>query len=58
MNDEDTPSSIDEHLANDAENVSFQSGKPRIILVSANFSKELTTSVLWLNEIGAEHYLR
>ena len=54
VNDEDTPSSIDEHLANDAENVSFQSGKPRIILVSANFSKELTTSVLWLNEIGAE----
>ncbi len=29
---------------------SISTANPRIILVSANFSKELTTSVLWLNQ--------
>ena len=52
--DKNSTPSIGEHLADDVENTSFDSGKPRIILVSANFSKELTTSVLWLNEIGAD----
>ena len=28
--------------------------RPRILLVSEDFSKELTTSVLWLNEVGLD----
>ncbi len=45
---EDAESRIREHLrAEDAE-IRIDTGKPRIVLVSSNFSKELTTSVLWL----------
>ncbi len=34
--------------------ISLDSGEPRIILVSSSFSKELTTSVLWLNRTGMD----
>ena len=34
--------------------IRLDSEKPRIILVSSNFSKELTTSVLWLNRTGMD----
>ena len=34
--------------------IRFDSEKPRIILVSSSFSKELTTSVLWLNRTGMD----
>ena len=52
MGEEDAASRINAHLTVDAESVDMNSSNPRIILVSANFSKELTTSVLWLNQIG------
>jgi hypothetical protein len=32
----------------------MDSTRPRIVLVSADFSKELTTSVLWLNDFGVD----
>jgi hypothetical protein len=37
----------------DAE-ITVRSETPRIILVAADFSRELTTSVLWLNDIGLD----
>ena len=48
----DASSRIQQHLSGDDSEVAIDSRNPRVILVSANFSKELTTSVLWLNEIG------
>ncbi len=50
----DAASRIQQQLSGDDTEVAIDSGNPRIILVSANFSKELTTSVLWLNEIGMD----
>ncbi len=47
---EDAQSRIREHLGSDDEEIHISTGNPRIILVSANFSKELTTHVLWLNQ--------
>ena len=47
---EDAQSRIREHLGSDGEEIRISTGNPRIILVSANFSKELTTHVLWLNQ--------
>ena len=41
-------------LTDDSEGEGIDSSKPRIILVSASFSKELTTSVLWLNRTGMD----
>ena len=38
-------------LTDDAAGIGIDSSNPRIILVSASFSKELTTSVLWLNRM-------
>ena len=38
------------HLGPDEAGTRISTANPRIILVSANFSKELTTSVLWLNQ--------
>ena len=38
------------HLGSDDAGTRIGTANPRIILVSANFSKELTTSVLWLNQ--------
>lgn len=52
--DEDADSRIRSHLATDDDEVRIHTSNPRIILVSANFSKELTTSVLWLNQRGLE----
>ena len=48
----DAASRIQQHLSGDETEAAIDSRNPRVILVSANFSKELTTSVLWLNEIG------
>ena len=41
---------IRQHLTADDEDPAINSDIPRIFLVSASFSKELTTSVMWLNE--------
>ena len=38
------------HLGPDEAGTRISTANPRIILVSAHFSKELTTSVLWLNQ--------
>ena len=48
----DADTRVNEHLsAGDAE---LHTDNPRIILASANFSRELTTSVLWLNQRGLD----
>ena len=52
--DDDAESRISQQLSGDDGEIHIDSSKPRIILGSANFSKELTTSVLWLNDIGME----
>ena len=52
--DEDADSRIRGHLDADDGEVRIHTSNPRIILVSANFSKELTTSVLWLNQRGLD----
>ncbi len=46
----DADASIRAHLGPDEAGTRISTANPRIILVSANFSKELTTSVLWLNQ--------
>jgi hypothetical protein len=51
---EDAASNVSVHLSDDAEEANIDSSNPRIILASANFSKELTTSVLWLNRTGID----
>ena len=38
----------------DSDEPEIDSRRPRILLVSGNFSKELTTTVLWLNDIGLD----
>ena len=48
--DGDADSLIQAHLGSDDAGTRIGTANPRIILVSANFSKELTTSVLWLNQ--------
>ena len=50
----DAESRVLDHLGGDDENVLVSSENPRIILASADFSKELTTSVLWLNQVGLD----
>ena len=51
-NDDDAERLINEHLSdNDGE---IHTQYPRIILASSEFSKELTTSVLWLNQSGLD----
>ena len=50
----DAVARIREHLGTDEEDTRISTGSPRIILVSADFSKELTTSVLWLNQKGLD----
>ena len=48
---DDAESQLREHLGNTEEgSLTIQSEIPRIILVSEGFSKELTTSVMWLND--------
>jgi len=44
---------VNGHLEN-PESVGFSTTQPRIILVSEDFSPELTTSVLWLNRNGLD----
>ena len=36
------------------EEISIATERPRIVLVSEDFNKEITTSVLWLNEMGLD----
>ena len=50
----DAASRIQQQLSGDDTEVAIDSRNPRVILVSTNFSKELTTSVLWMNEIGMD----
>lgn len=51
--DGDAKERIQQHLA-DTEFDEIYTESPRIILVSAGFSKELTTSALWLNNNGLD----
>ena len=51
--DGDAKERIQQHLA-DTEFDEIYTESPRIILVSAGFSKELTTSALWLNSNGLD----
>ena len=51
--DEEAEEQVQEHLSN-TETHELDTQRPRIILVSAGFSKELTTSVLWLNDNGLD----
>ena len=48
--DGDADELIRTRLGQDEAETRISTANPRIILVSANFSKELTTSVLWLNQ--------
>ena len=48
--DDDADSRIRNHLSSLGAEARLDTKSPRIILVSADFSKELTHSVLWLNE--------
>ena len=50
----DAESRVLDHLGGDDEDALISSENPRIILASADFSKELTTSVLWLNQVGLD----
>lgn len=52
--DEDAEQLILAHLSSDDAETRIDTSSPRIILVSADFSKELTTSVLWLNQVGLD----
>ena len=52
---EEARTRISEYLeASGQDEAVIDTQRPRIILASAGFSKELTTSVLWLNEIGLD----
>ena len=51
---EDAASLLRQHLVADDAEIGLSSGNPRILLVSATFSKELTTSVMWLNRTGLD----
>ena len=51
---EDSDSRIRSHLNREDEEIPISTANPRIILVSAEFSTELTTSVLWLNQRGLD----
>ncbi|MYC30010.1 MAG: hypothetical protein F4X65_07975 [Chloroflexi bacterium] len=53
-NGEEAESLIRERISTDEDEGGIDSGKPRIFLVSASFSKELTTSVMWLNRTGMD----
>ena len=55
MIDEDARIRVLRHLgAADEADLELRTGRPRIILASAGFSTELTTSVLWLREGGVD----
>ena len=50
----ESASRIRQHITADDAEVSIDSTNPRVFLVSGSFSKELTTSVMWLNRIGMD----
>ena len=50
----DAETRVRERLPGDDGDVTINSENPRIILASADFSKELTTSALWLNQVGLD----
>ncbi len=54
--DEDAGERVRSFLAgdDDIEEPQVETARPRILLVSEDFSKEITTSVLWLNEAGLD----
>ena len=54
--DENAQDRIHAHLVEEGgvEEPQVATERPRILLVSEDFSKELTTSVLWLNEVGLD----
>ena len=52
--DDDDEQQLQGHLSSDDAETRLNTSSPRIILVSADFGKELTTSVLWLNEVGLD----
>lgn len=54
--DEDAAERVRAHLVDEGgvEEPQVATERPRILLVSEDFSRELTTSVLWLNEIGLD----
>ena len=53
--DESAEERIREHLGLTVdEEISISTEHPRIVLVSEEFNKEITTSVLWLNEMGLD----
>lgn len=45
---------ISDHLQQDLSERVIDTSRPRILLVSSGFSRELTTSVLWLNDSGLD----
>lgn len=52
---EDAEEHLKEFLQTTDEGIfEINSAKPKIILASGDFSRELTTSVLWLNEVGLD----
>ena len=52
---EDARQRLREHLGvGPDDELTIESAAPRIVLVSADFSRELTTSVLWLNDVGLD----
>ena len=50
----DAEARVLERLPSDSGDPTISSENPRIILVSADFSKEMTTSALWLNQVGLD----
>ena len=48
----DAASRIQQQITGGDAEVELDSHNPRVILVSGNFSKELTSSVIWLNRVG------
>ncbi len=50
----DAESRVRDHLEVYDEEIGISTRNPRIILASANFSTELTTSVLWLSDVGLD----
>ena len=54
-NDEGDPEArIREHLEADDLDADIDSLQPRILLVAEDFPRELTTTVLWLNDVGLD----
>ena len=54
MDGAEAASRIRQHISGDDDEVNIDSSQPRIFLVSSSFSKELTTSVMWLKSFGMD----